>query len=229
MTHKQMLTTRTIDSLEDISAAAWDACANPSPLPASPFLSHAFLSALEQSGSATTETGWQAMHILVEDQNNNLLGCMPLYLKYHSQGEFVFDQGWAEAYEHAGGRYYPKLLSAVPFTPVPGRRLLLAAGGRANEVATLLIEHAIALCHKYQLSSLHVNFIDPEQLSFFSHDDLLLRSGHQFHFENKDFDDFDDFLATLSSRKRKSIRKERRKAVEAGLEIKQLTGAQADK
>ncbi len=229
MTDTQTLALRTITSFKDISAHSWDACANPSALPADPFLTHAYLSALEQSGSATEKTGWQALHILVEDPQDNLLGCMPLYLKFHSRGEFIFDQGWAQAYEQAGGQYYPKLLSAVPFTPVPGRRFLLVDGERQNEVAALMIGHAIALCDKYQLSSLHINFIAPEQLPLFAHDDLLQRSGHQFHFENKGFKDFDDFLASLSSRKRKTIRKERRKAVEADLTIQQLTGQQITK
>ncbi len=226
MTKKPSFTTRTIDSFDKVSASAWDACATPSHLPNNPFLSQAFLSALERSGATSEKTGWQAMHILVEDQDDQLLGCMPLYLKFNSRGEFVFDQGWAQAYQQAGGHYYPKLLCAVPFTPVPGRRLLLAKSAHEAEVANLLIEHAIALCDKYHLSSLHINFIAPEQLPLFSHDDFLERSGHQFHFENKGFEDFDDFLSTLSSRKRKTIRKERRKAVEAGLVIKQFTGAQ---
>ena len=131
------------------------------------------MAALEDSGSALEVTGWRPIHVLVEDQNDKLLGCMPLYLKFHSHGEFVFDHAWAQAYEQAGGRYYPKLLCAVPFTPVPGRRLLLAGGERDSEVAKLLIEHAMALCHQYQLSSLHVNFIAHTQMPLFSDEKIF--------------------------------------------------------
>ena len=218
------LTSKTIDSLEDVSAKDWDACANPAGLPYSPFLTHDFLLAVEQSGSAIPETGWKSQHVLVFDDQSNLLGCLPLYLKGHSRGEFVFDQGWAEAYEQAGGRYYPKLLSGVPFTPISGRRLLLKEGPHDHQVAARLLEHAMALTHNYQLSSLHINFIDESQLKYFSNSDLLMRRGHQFQFENTGFANFDDFLTSLSSRKRKAIRKERAQAVQAGLEIKHLTG-----
>lgn len=217
------LTSKTIDSLSEVNAQDWDACANPDGLPYSPFLTHDFLSALEQSGSAIPETGWKCQHILVRDEQGALRGCLPLYLKGHSRGEFVFDQGWAEAYEQAGGRYYPKLLCGVPFTPISGRRLLLKGGAHDQEVASILIEHAMALTHNYQLSSLHINFIDESQLKYFDHADLLVREGHQFQFENQGFENFDDFLTSLSSRKRKAIRKERKQAVQAGLEIKHLT------
>ena len=224
MTCKAPLSSRTIESLEQVAADGWDHCANPPSQPRNPFLSHAFLLALEQSGSATADTGWQAMHILAEDEKGELLGCMPLYLKAHSKGEYVFDHGWAEAYEQAGGHYYPKLLCAIPFTPVPGRRLLLRDGERREETARQLLDHAMTLCAQNHLSSLHINFIDEQQLPLFHHPDLLQREGHQFHFENNGFDTFDDFLASLSSRKRTAIRKERRQAVEAGLDIRQFTG-----
>ncbi len=218
------LTSKTIDSFEDVKAKDWDACANPDDLPYSPFLTHSFLSALEKSGSAIPETGWKNQHILVNNAQGRLLGCLPLYLKGHSRGEFVFDQGWAEAYQQAGGRYYPKLLAGVPFTPISGRRLLLRGGPQDQQVAALLLEHAMALADNYQLSSLHINFIDDTQLPYFDHPDLLVRRGHQFQFKNSGFDNFEDFLTSLSSRKRKAIRKERAQAVQAGLDIKHLTG-----
>ena len=223
---KSPLTARIINSLSEVTGKDWDLCANPDGLSYSPFLSHGFLLALEQSGSATRDTGWKSLHILVEDKQGKLLGCMPLYLKSHSRGEFVFDHGWAEAYEHAGGRYYPKLLSGVPFTPISGRRLLLAGGTQDGEVAALLIDSAMALTKTNELSSLHINFIEDNQLKYFKHPDLLMRKGHQFLFENQDFGSFDAFLTSLSSRKRKAVRKERRQAVQADLEIRQLTGAQ---
>ena len=188
-------------------------------------MTHDFLHSLELSGSAIPQTGWKSQHILVSDEHGALLGCLPLYLKGHSRGEFVFDQGWAEAYEQAGGRYYPKLLCGVPFTPISGRRLLLKGGAHDREVAAILIEHAMALTHNYQLSSLHFNFIDQSQLKYFDHADLLVREGHQFQFENQGFENFENFLTSLSSRKRKAIRKERKQAVQAGLEIKHLTGS----
>ena len=219
------LTARSISSLGDVLAKDWDQCANPPHLPYSPFLCHDFLFALEQSGSAVPDTGWQGAHLLIEDASSNLLACMPLYLKMHSRGEFVFDHGWAEAFEHAGGRYFPKLLSAIPFTPVSGRRLLLKGTQHDEEAAALLIEAALALTKKYQLSSLHVNFIEHQQLDYFPQSRFLKRDGLQFHFENRGFNSFDDFLTSLSSRKRKAIRKERRRAVEAGLDIRHLTGS----
>lgn len=225
MNNKSGLTARTITSLSEVEARQWDDCASPEGLPYSPFLCHGFLFALEQSRSAISQTGWRSAHILIEDQQSNLLGCMPLYLKAHSQGEYVFDHGWAEAYEHAGGQYYPKLLSGVPFTPISGRRLLLRGGDRDHDVAALLIDAAMAFTNKAKLSSLHINFIDKEQLGYFSHPDLLIRQGNQFQFENQGFDSFDDFLTSLSSRKRKAIRKERRQAVQAGIDIRHITGA----
>ncbi len=224
MTKNNGLKLTNTESLDTVSTTDWNACANPVGQPFDPFLTHEFLFALEQSGSATPETGWQGTHLLVSDRQDRLLGAMPLYLKSHSRGEFVFDQGWAEAFERAGGHYYPKLLCGVPFTPVPGRRLLLGDSDRQIEVAHLLLEGAMALVDKYGLSSLHVNFIEKQQLSLFDHPDMLHRIGCDFLFENRGFENFGDYLASLSSRKRKTFRKERRKAVEAGLEIVHLTG-----
>ncbi len=152
------LTARIVSDMSQISAEKWDICANPIGKAYDPFLSHGFLLALEKSGSATAQTGWEAAHILVEDAQGNLLGCLPLYFKMHSRGEFVFDQGWADAFERAGGRYYPKLLGAIPFSPVNGRRLLLREE-QQKEVAALLIQSALALVQKFQISSLHINFI----------------------------------------------------------------------
>ncbi len=226
MTSSPRFPTKVIASLAEVAAKDWDACANPANLSYNPFLSHAFLYALEQSGSANEQTGWKGAHILIENGRSELLGCMPLYLKAHSRGEFVFDQGWAEAFEHAGGRYYPKLLSGIPFSPINSRRLLIRTStSNTDEIATALLDGAMALTRQYQLSSLHINFIEQSQQNYFDHCELLVRHGHQFQFENHGFGDFDDFLASLSSRKRKSIRRERRQAVQAGIEIKHLTGA----
>jgi uncharacterized protein len=221
-------TIRVIDRIAAIPASAWDACAGSD----NPFLSHAFLDALEESGSATAETGWLPQHLALEDAGGQILGVAPLYLKGHSYGEYVFDHGWADAYERAGGRYYPKLQCAVPFTPVTGPRLLVhpALGKEGGEaVADALISGMLELARRHKVSSLHVTFPTRGEWERFGEAGFLQRMGQQFHWENQGYSSFDDFLAALSSRKRKTIRKEREAALAGGIAIHTLTGAAIEK
>jgi uncharacterized protein len=203
------------NGVSDFTAEQWDACSGT----ANPFVSHAFLSALEESGSATAQAGWQPIPIVVEADDGSLAGALPAYAKSHSQGEYVFDHGWAEAYQRAGGRYYPKLQIAVPFSPVPGPRILT----KDPATAQALLRAAEAVVEKHHLSSAHATFIDPGQLDWFRTAGWLIREGTQFHWLNQGYAQFDDFLAALSSRKRKAIRKERAQAC-AGLEIRHISG-----
>ncbi len=196
-------------------AAEWDACAGAD----NPFLTHAFLSALELSGSATARTGWQPVPIAIDGAGGRPAAVMAAYAKSHSQGEYVFDHGWASAYERAGGRYYPKLQIAVPFTPVPGRRLLV----RDPDLAPALIAAAEAVVRNNGLSSAHATFIAAEEVPLFEDAGWLIRVDSQFHWHNQGYGGFDDFLASLASRKRKAIRKERRDALE-GLTVEHVTG-----
>lgn len=198
-----------------IDAAAWDALHDGG----NPFVSHAFLSLLERSGSVGPGTGWQAAPVLVEDERGQLIAAAPAYLKSHSQGEYVFDQGWADAWSRAGGDYYPKLQIAAPFTPVPGPRLL----ARDDSDAMLLLRAAEAVVRQNGLSSAHATFVSPGQMPLFEDAGWLVRRDIQFHFANADYRNFDDFLATLTSAKRKQLRKERARAVE-GLRIAELSG-----
>jgi len=210
-----------VRSIHEIDPADWDACAGA----ANPFLSHAFLSALEDSGSVKAETGWLPQHLVYADEDDRIAGIVPLYLKGHSQGEYVFDWGWADAYERAGGEYYPKLLSAVPFTPVSGPRLLCHPDVNAEEVGNILIGGLIEITKRFEVSSLHVNFLPEAQWNTLGDAGFLKRIGLQFHWHNDGYENFGDFLDALSSRKRKAIRKERKAAAEAGLTIRRLTGA----
>jgi uncharacterized protein len=209
------LVARVGDGVASFEASAWDACAGN----ANPFVSHAFLSALESSGSATVRSGWQPVPIAIDGADGALAGVLPAYLKSHSQGEYIFDHSWADAYESAGRHYYPKLLIAVPFSPVPGRRLLT----QSAETAKGLIAAAEVLTQQNGLSSAHANFITPDQVEIFEAGGWLIREGTQFHWANDGYACFDDFLAALSSRKRKAIRKERAAAVE-GLDIIHFSG-----
>jgi predicted N-acyltransferase len=213
------VTVRVVSALREIPAAAWDACAGSD----NPFLSHAFLEALEASGSATADSGWLPQHLALEDEQGGLLGAVPLYLKSHSYGEYIFDWGWASAYERAGGRYYPKLQCAVPFTPVTGPRLLLRPD--ADEAAAeTLIAAMIALARRHKVSSLHVTFPTAPEWERLGEAGFLKRIGQQFHWRNEGYGSFEDFLAALSSRKRKQIKRERRDALQGGVEIETLTG-----
>jgi predicted N-acyltransferase len=211
---------RVVSRIDEVAAADWDACA----LPDNPFISHAFLSALEQSGSASAETGWLPQHLLLEDQVGTLLGCMPCYLKSHSQGEYVFDHGWADAYMRAGGRYYPKLQVSVPFTPVTGKRLLVRAGTEQTEREALLLHAARQVTDRLGVSSLHITFLTRDEWQLAGELGFLQRTDQQFHWRNEGYRDFEDFLAALTSRKRKAIRKERREALAGGIEIEWVTG-----
>jgi hypothetical protein len=201
--------------VRSLDAAEWDACAGSG----NPFLSHAFLSALEDSGSATADTGWHSVPIAIEAPDGSLAAVAPAYLKSHSQGEYVFDHGWAQAWERAGGSYYPKLQIAVPFTPVPGRRLLASDPDHAPH----LIAAAEAVVRQNRLSSAHATFIAAEEVPLFEAAGWLIRTDSQFHWHNDGFRSFDDFLAALSSRKRKTIRKERAAALD-GLTVEHVTG-----
>ncbi len=207
--------------IRSIPADQWDRCAGPD----DPFLSHIFLAALEESGSVGPGTGWQAAPILVDaaDGDGGLLACAPAYLKTHSQGEYVFDHGWADAWHRAGGQYYPKLQLSVPFSPVTGRRLLLSTDSPAG-LATALIRGAEEVVRQNGLSSAHATFIAPGEVPLFEQAGWLIREDSQFHWENDGYGSFDDFLSALSSAKRKTIRKERQRA-QQGLEILHLTGA----
>jgi len=215
----ERLTVRIVEDLAQIPAAQWDACAGSD----NPFVCHAFLQALEESGSATRETGWLPQHLLLEDETGKLLGAVPMYLKSHSYGEYIFDHGWASGYERAGGRYYPKLLAAVPFTPATGPRLLLHPEAD-QDAADYLIAAMLEVAQRRKVSSLHVNFPPQAQWEKLGEHGFLQRLGRQFHWENNGYKSFDDFLEALNSRKRKQIRRERRDALEGGLEIETLNG-----
>jgi predicted N-acyltransferase len=210
--------------IADIDAAAWDACANPDPARFDPFLSHAFLAALEDAGTVGAGTGWTPRHLVLQDADGKVGGVAPAYLKSHSQGEYVFDHAWADAYHRAGGRYYPKLLAAVPFTPVPGRRLLVPAGPDAEDRERLLAAAAVEVARRSALSSLHVNFTTPQQAERLGRMGFLLRTDQQFHWSNAGYGSFDDFLASLSSRHRKAVRKERAAATANGITIEWRQG-----
>ena len=216
---------RVVQRIGDIKANAWDACANPDPATFDPFISHAFLGALEASGTVGGhDTGWLPHHMTVEDGAGQLSACMPCYIKLHSTGEYVFDYAWADAYERAGGRYYPKLQAAVPFTPVPGRRLLVKPGPKAQSSEVLLAAAAIELAKRLGASSLHVTFLTQGEWRRLADLRFLLRTDQQFHFYNEGYASFADFLARLSSRKRKTIRKERAQALSNGLSIERISG-----
>ncbi|GGB20383.1 hypothetical protein GCM10011380_07450 [Sphingomonas metalli] len=210
------LTARLLDGVRAVPADQWDACAGTG----NPFVSHAFLSALEDSGSVGGRSGWQPLPIVVDGADGAPVAIAPAYGKSHSQGEYVFDHGWADAWERAGGSYYLKLQIAAPFSPVPGPRLLL----RDPAAAPALIAALEAVVDQNGLSSAHATFVTDEQLPAFEAAGWLIRQGVQFHWANDGYGSFDDFLAALASRKRKAIRKERAAAVE-GLTIRHLTGA----
>ncbi|HJO97324.1 MAG: GNAT family N-acetyltransferase [Rhodospirillales bacterium] len=216
---REPVSVKIVGSIFDIDAGEWDACAGSG----DPFVSHAFLGALEASGSAAPESGWLAQHLAIEDETGRLLACAPLYLKDHSYGEYVFDWGWADAYQRAGGSYYPKLQSAVPFVPATGKRLLLRPDAPAS-LANALASGMMQLAARLGVSSVHVTFPTEDEWQGLGKAGYLLRLGRQFHWENRGYKTFDDFLATLTSRKRKAIRKERRTVAESGVAVKALNG-----
>ena len=240
------VTLRVANSLKEVAAEAWDACANPvmgrdhgngadlAPREVqenaledqyNPFISYDFLSSLELSQSVRTRGGWQPLHLLAEDSNGTLVGAVPCYAKTHSQGEYVFDHGWAEAYERAGGNYYPKLQVSVPFTPATGRRLLVRPGPEADAVRGALADSLMDICRRSNASSAHVTFPTQPEWDLLGRRGFLKRTHQQFHWENAGYDSFDAFLAALASRKRKTIRREREDALSAGISVHWLTGA----
>jgi uncharacterized protein len=213
---------RVLPAIGEIAAASWDICAGGAG--ANPFTRHAFLSALETSKSAAARTGWQPQHLVAEAADGNIIGVAPCYLKSHSRGEYVFDRGWAEAYERAGGSYYPKLQVSVPFTPATGRRLLVAPAADVEVTQTALAQGLVELARLRDASSAHITFMTEAEWHALGACGFLLRTDQQFHWENGGFATFDDFLAALSSRKRKTIRRERREAVVDGIEVVWLNG-----
>jgi predicted N-acyltransferase len=236
---------RLAPTLAAIPAAAWNACAfssvakvmgedngdDLSPdlstrgFPDNPFVSHEFLLSLEASSSVGARTGWQPQYLLVETGDGELIAAAPSYLKGHSRGEYVFDQGWAEAFEHAGGDYYPKLQVSVPFTPATGPRLLVKPGPHAAAARAALVQGLKSVTTGNGLSSAHITFMPEADWRDLGERGFLLRTDQQFHWHNRGYATFDDFLADLSSRKRKAIRRERKDALSAGIEVHGLTGA----
>ncbi len=189
-----------------------------------PFVSHAYLSALEETGCATAQSGWLGQHLLLETESGELHGAMPAYVKNHSQGEYVFDHGWADAFERAGGHYYPKLQSSIPFTPATGPRLLAGIGRNRSYVQAALTEGLKALTDRHGLSSAHATFVPDDEIAVFADHEYLCRKDQQFHFINPQYQSYDAFLATLASRKRKALKKERRVALENNIAVEWLTG-----
>ena len=216
-----LITIKVINSISQVDPVEWDACAGSE----NPFVSHAFLNALEQSGAVDAESGWAPHHLVMVDQSNQLYGAAPLYLKSHSQGEYVFDHGWADAYERAGGRYYPKLISAVPFTPVTGPRLLVRPDVATGEVEASLCAGMIELAERYKFSSIHVTFLAEHNKASLEGAGFFVRHSHQYHWMNRGYESFDDFLASLTSRRRKTIRKERERIANAGITFEAYTGS----
>ena len=252
------LRVRTANAIGEVSAAEWDACANPRPessqchqpfgtqhkaadehgepaLPVAqisneesvhnPFISHDFLSALEDSKSVGGRSGWHVQHVLAHSADGTLLAAAPCYLKSHSRGEYVFDRGWAEAYERAGGSYYPKMQVAVPFTPATGRRLLVRPGPQAQAICQALAGGLVELCRLNGASGVHVTFGTETEYHLLGNLGFLQRTDQQFHWENSGYGNFDDFLAALTSRKRKTIRRERQDALANGISVHWLTGS----
>ena len=209
------------EKIGEVGPEDWNACAGAG----NPFVGYAFLSALEDSGSVGRDTGWFPRHLVARDAAKRVVGVVPMYLKTHSQGEYVFDHGWAEAYERAGGKYYPKLQAAVPFSPVPGPRLLVRPGMEAGTIRAAIARGLVEVARRMEVSSLHVTFCGADEATLFESAGCLLREGTQFHWLNANYGTFEDFLGTLNSRKRKQIRKERRDALAPGIVVKPLSGA----
>lgn len=213
-----------VPRMADIAAGAWDACANPDPAVFNPFLAHGFLRALEEAGTVGGRSGWTPRHLVLRNERDDIIACAPCYAKSHSQGEYVFDHAWADAYERAGGSYYPKLQIAVPFTPVPGRRLLVRPGPEAEASELQLAAAATALAERNGLSGVHITFLSEGEWQRLGSRGFLQRTDQQFHWHNAGYATFDDFLASLASRKRKAVRKEREQALSAGIGIEWIRG-----
>ncbi|MCR9139488.1 MAG: GNAT family N-acetyltransferase [Alphaproteobacteria bacterium] len=221
---------RVVSSFEDIDESRWSGlagtCRNQGySIPYNPFISHAYLSALEEAGCANSSTGWLGQHLLLEADDGVLHGALPCYVKSHSQGEYVFDHGWADAFERAGGHYYPKLQASIPFTPATGPRLLTQREVPAAAIQSALAGGLRTLTDRHSLSSAHVTFIPDEEIKAFEDQGYLHRTDQQFHFSNQNYSEYGEFLDTLASRKRKALKKERRIAVQNGIEIDWLTGS----
>ncbi|MBL4679343.1 MAG: N-acetyltransferase [Pseudomonadales bacterium] len=219
-----------LTSLQDISREDWDRCANPfiDRGQYDPFVSYHFLNALEKSGSASAQSGWAPYHLTLANDAEDILGVVPMYLKYHSQGEYVFDYAWADAFQRAGGRYYPKLQISIPFTPVTGRRILVADCANLKEsnedIEKQLLAGIMQVAEKLGVSSVHLTFLIEEQYKKTGELGFLQRTHNQFHWLNHQYESFDNFLAQLSAKKRKNIKRERREALSHGVEIEWLTG-----
>lgn len=212
-----------VPQIADIPAEAWDACANPDPATYNPFLAHAFLKALEDAGTVGGRTGWTPRHLVLK-LGDDIAGCAPCYLKAHSQGEYVFDHSWAEAFMQAGGDYYPKMQIAVPFTPVPGRRLLIRPSPAGETHERMLAAGAAEIAERNHLSGVHITFLSEGEWCRLGTRGFLQRTDQQFHWSNTGYGTFDDYLASLASRKRKAMRKEREQALAAGLTVVWLRG-----
>ncbi len=210
--------------ISEIGREAWDACANNPAYDQNPFIRFDFLHALEEANCAVEGTGWGPQHLAIDDEDGQVAAVMPLYLKSHSQGEYIFDHAWADAYERAGGRYYPKLLSAAPFVPATGARLLARPDVDQEEAWRLLLGGGLTVCERYGASGLNLNFLTEAEWRWMGEQGLGRREGQQYHWENRGYRSFDDFLGALSSGRRKTIRRERRDA-QAGVEILRLTGS----
>ena len=224
------ITLRTASGLADIDRGSWAGLAGTSRetdrADYNPFLNYDFLLSLEEAGCVSSRTGWLPHHVVAETADGAVVGAVPAYLKGHSQGEYIFDHGWADAFERAGGEYYPKLLSAIPFTPATGQRLLVSRSGSAEPFRELLAKGLQGVADQLDISSAHVNFADDADARALSGAGWLLRTDRQFHFHNTGYRDYDDFLDTLASRKRKALRKERREATTGnGIKIERLTGS----
>ncbi|PTW61479.1 hypothetical protein C8N35_102189 [Breoghania corrubedonensis] len=209
---------------EDLESTSQDAESDPQETSFNPFVSHAFLHTLEESGCAVANTGWLGQHLVLEDGAGTPLAAAPCYVKTHSQGEYVFDYGWADAFERAGGRYYPKLQVSVPFTPATGRRLLVGPDIDRDTGRAVLASGLHQLCDQLGTSSVHLTFLPKAEAAFLERGDFLIRTDRQFHWPNHGYGTFEDFLSSLASRKRKALRRERREALADGITVEWLTG-----
>jgi len=232
MNNPANITVKTVESVSDINKSDWDKLANPASDPSleyqyNPFLRFDFFHALEMSGSATRQTGWMGQHLVMADEaSGEILGILPCYLKNHSQGEYIFDHGWADAFERAGGDYYPKLQCTIPFTPATGRRILVGAGKDAPKRRMIMAGGLQQICTQLGVSSAHITFLEEIECAALKEAEFLQRTDQQFHWQNDDYASFDVFLAALSSRKRKNIKKERAGALkDNGITIEWLTGS----
>lgn len=228
--HQTVFQLRVASSFGDIDEGRWSTLAGTQrdqacSIPYNPFISYPYLSALEEAGCATSATGWLGQHLLLETDDGSLHGALPCYVKSHSQGEYVFDHGWADAFERAGGHYYPKLQASIPFTPATGPRLLTRPHYDPGPMRNALAGGLKTLTDRHSLSSAHVTFVPDDEVRTFEDLGYLHRTDQQFHFHNLGYENYGDFLETLASRKRKALRKERRTALENDIEIDWLTGS----